>query len=200
MTSRAQIRQRIRQQRRCFSQAQRLVATEAICAHVAGSTLFRNSATLAGFVANENEPDLSAVMHQSWATGKAWHLPIIGLPFLNHLWFGRYDQGDRLKANRFGIAEPEVALARATPPWGLDLVLMPLVAFDLQGNRLGMGKGYYDRTLSYLRHRHHWRKPRLIGVAYEFQRVDALPLQRWDVPLDGVVTENSLYIFRYNSY
>ncbi len=196
MTSRTQIRQRIRQQRRQFSPAQRLMATEAICARLGASPVFQNSQRLAGFMANENEPDLAAVMCQAWATGKVWHLPIIGLPFLNRLWFGRYDAGDALQENRFGIAEPRRALALATPPWGLDVVLMPLVAFDLQGNRLGMGKGYYDRTLSYLRLRRHWRKPRLIGVAYEFQKVDALPFQPWDVPLDGVVTEAGFYTFR----
>ncbi len=196
MDARAQIRQRIRQQRRHLSQLERVTATEAICGCLVSCSLFQNSCCLAGFMANENEPDLAAVMVQAWALGKRWHLPIIGLPFLNQLWFGRYEMGDALQENRFGIAEPKVALAKATPPWGIDLVLMPLVAFDLQGNRLGMGKGYYDRTLSYLRQRRHWRKPRLIGVAYEFQKVDALPFQPWDVPLDGVVTEAGFYPFR----
>ena len=171
-------------------------ATDAICSYLVSSALFRNSRRLAGFMANENEPDLAAVMYQAWAVGKKWHLPIIGLPYVNHLWFGRYEPGDPLVENRFGIAEPKVALGKATLSWGLDVVLMPLVAFDLQGNRLGMGKGYYDRTLKYLRHRRHWCKPRLIGVAYEFQKVDKLPFQPWDVPLDGVVTEQQLYMFK----
>ena len=66
---------------------------------------------------------------------------------------------------------------------------MPLVAFDLEGNRLGMGGGFYDRTLAYLAQRHHWRKPHLLGTAFELQRFGKLPNQPWDVPLDGVVTE-----------
>jgi 5-formyltetrahydrofolate cyclo-ligase len=75
----------------------------------------------------------------------------------------------------------------------LDVILMPLVAFDGQGNRLGMGAGYYDRTLAFLRHRRHWRKPRIIGLAYEFQRMPALPAEPWDVPLDGIITEAGFY-------
>ncbi len=195
MDSRAQIRQRIRRQRHQLSPQQRLLATEAIADRLSATQLFRNSHRIAGFMANENEPDLAAVMCQAWAMGKVWHLPIIGLPYLNHLWFGRYGPGDALVENCFGIAEPDISLAQATPSWGIDLVLMPLVAFDPAGNRLGMGKGYYDRTLKYLRYRRHWRKPRLIGVAYEFQKVDALPFQPWDVPLDGVVTERAFYRF-----
>ena len=80
-------------------------------------------------------------------------------------------------------------------PWGLDLILLPLVGFDLKGNRLGMGGGYYDRTLSYLRHRRFWIKPRLVGVAHECQKVDSLIARPWDIPLDAVVTETAFYRF-----
>jgi 5-formyltetrahydrofolate cyclo-ligase len=74
-------------------------------------------------------------------------------------------------------------------------VLAPLVAFDRSGNRLGMGGGYYDRSFAYLRHRVHWRRPRLIGYAYGFQEVQALERAHWDVPLSGVVTELGLRLF-----
>ena len=72
---------------------------------------------------------------------------------------------------------------------------MPLVAFDMRGNRLGMGGGYYDRTFAYLLNRRRWRRPILIGVAYEFQGVDSLTTRPWDIPLHGVATEAGLRIF-----
>ena len=76
----------------------------------------------------------------------------------------------------------------------LDLILAPLVGFDTHGNRLGMGGGYYDRTFAYLKHRLHWQKPRLIGLAYELQRVADLANHAWDVPLQSVVTEQHIYV------
>jgi 5-formyltetrahydrofolate cyclo-ligase len=56
-----------------------------------------------------------------------------------------------------------------------------------------MGGGYYDRTLAYLRSRKHWRKPKLIGIAHELQRISELKREAWDIPLDGVVTERNFY-------
>ena len=69
---------------------------------------------------------------------------------------------------------------------------MPLVAFDKQGNRLGMGGGFYDRTLARL-HEQNWQKPQLIGLAHECQKVDALPIESWDVPLKTIITPDKTY-------
>jgi len=70
---------------------------------------------------------------------------------------------------------------------------MPLVAFDEYGNRIGMGGGFYDRTLAYLQHRQLWRKPVLMGLAYEIQKMKKLESQSWDIPLNSVVTEKEIY-------
>ena len=77
----------------------------------------------------------------------------------------------------------------------IDLVLMPLTAFDAHGHRLGMGGGYYDRTFSFRRGRAHWLRPRLVGVAWAFQRVDALDVAPWDVPMDAVATDRGVTRF-----
>lgn len=191
--SRAAIRKQVRLQRQALSADRLQAASRAIADQLAGSPLFRNSQRIAGFLSNDNEPDLTPLMQLAWRRQKRWHLPVIGMPNINRLWFAPYDRDDRLMDNRFGIGEPVTALHDATRSYGLDLVLMPLVAFDAQGNRLGMGKGYYDRTLEFLLRRRHWRKPRLVGIAYEFQRFEQLPEQPWDVPLDAIVTEASVY-------
>ena len=126
--------------------------------------------------------------------GKACYLPVITPG--KSLWFAPYEDGDPLAPNRFGIPEPARAGIKLVSARVLDLILTPLVAFDDQGHRLGMGSGFYDRTLSFLRHRRVWRKPRLLGVAHELQHLSALQAAPWDVPLDGVATDESLYLFR----
>lgn len=191
--SRSAIRKQVREKRQQLSLNQQQHSSKKICDNLRRSRLFRNSDRIAGFLANEGEPNLDSLMENAWALGKQWHLPIIGLPNINHLWFAPYKQGDTLTLNRYNIAEPDIHLYQTPKPWGLDLILMPLVAFDTSGNRLGMGKGYYDRTLKFLRYRYHWRKPKLVGIAYEFQKFDALPFQPWDIPLDAIVTERSVY-------
>ena len=108
--------------------------------------------------------------------------------------FARYDPGLSLARNRFGIAEP----ARDAPTVAarfLDAVLLPLVAFDAAGTRLGSGAGYYDRCFAYRAARRTWHAPLLVGVAFASQEVAALQRQPWDVPLDAVVTEQGLRRF-----
>ena len=79
------------------------------------------------------------------------------------------------------------------PPQALDLVFAPLVAFTPQGERLGMGGGFYDRTLARRRHFRFWRRPRVFGLALELQKREWLPTEPWDVALDGIATEGGLY-------
>lgn len=196
MISRAEIRTQIRFKRRQLNEAERQHASRAIAANLANTHLFRNSRRIAGFLSNDGEPDLTALMQLAWRRKKHWHLPVIGMPNVNHLWFAPYAEDDALAINRFGINEPITPLHETTRSYGLDLVLMPLVAFDIHGNRLGMGKGYYDRTLEFLHRRRHWRKPRLVGIAFELQKFEQLPQQPWDVPLDAIVTEATVYNVR----
>jgi 5-formyltetrahydrofolate cyclo-ligase len=103
--------------------------------------------------------------------------------------FTRWRPGQALRANRYGIGEP-VALAR--PP-RLDLVVLPLVAFDAQGRRLGMGGGYYDRRLARARAT---RRPLRVGYAFALQEVASVPAAAHDVALDAVVTERGVRRFR----
>ena len=95
--------------------------------------------------------------------------------------------------NRFGIQEPACSPRHWVRAWQLDLILLPLVAFDESGNRLGMGGGFYDRSLAYRQSRTHSRRPRLIGLAHELQRVEQLATNSWDIPLDMIATEKRVF-------
>ncbi|RMQ92153.1 hypothetical protein ALP97_100599 [Pseudomonas salomonii] len=108
--------------------------------------------------------------------------------------FQRVRPGDKLLPNRFRILEPHVNANRQRNVWALDLVLLPLVGFDDVGGRLGMGGGFYDRSLAYLARRKNWRKPTLLGLAHECQKVERLAQASWDVPLAGTVTDKKWYV------
>jgi len=122
--------------------------------------------------------------------GKRVYLPVL---HFRRLWFFPFRIDTPLVYDKYGIPEPKLPPHVRCAPRALDLVFAPLVAFDLSGNRLGMGGGYYDRTFDYLLHRRAFRKPLLIGVAYGFQQVAALPKEHWDVPLHGVVTDEGWF-------
>jgi 5-formyltetrahydrofolate cyclo-ligase len=98
--------------------------------------------------------------------------------------------------NRFGIDEPLINHQLQTRPWRLSLVLMPLVGCDPQGNRLGMGGGFYDRTFAYRRLRKNWTGPCLLGLAHRCQKVAMLPSAAWDIPVDGIVSDEEIITIR----
>ncbi len=155
--------------------------------------MFRRSRHIALYISNDGEVDLQALAERACQMGKCCYLPVLSPLFHNRLWFAPYRPDTRMVPNRFGIPEPKVAYSAIRRAWTLDLVLAPLVAFDAGGNRLGMGGGFYDRTFAYLNRRQRWRKPHILGTAFEFQRVGMLPCESWDVPMNGIVTETRFY-------
>ena len=185
------IRREIRRRRRAQSASDRCAAARALSNRLAGSGWFINSRTIAVYLSNDGEIDLLPLVARAWAMGKRTYLPRLCGP---KLWFLPFHPQTVFAANRFSIPEPAEPARRRIHPLFLDLVLFPLVAFDRCGNRLGMGGGYYDRTFEAVRRRTAWRGPKRIGVAYELQKVDSLPVEDWDVPLDGIVTEHAIRI------
>jgi 5-formyltetrahydrofolate cyclo-ligase len=153
------------------------------------------------YLAYGSEADLADVIAVARQRRCHLYLPVITDYRRNRMSFVAFDEGARMRVNRYGIAEPKTsgisAAASRIAVRHLDLVLVPLVAVDARGWRLGSGAGFYDRCLHQLRpHRSSgpgWRRPKLIGVGYELQRVPHLEPGPWDVPLDAVVTERDLY-------
>jgi 5-formyltetrahydrofolate cyclo-ligase len=190
MHSRAHLRRQMRAGRRALPPAERHRRAERMARRLAGTMLFRNSRRIAFYMANDGEMDPAPLMRRAWAMGKRTYLPVLCDMGSRHMWFAPFRAGDRLAPNRFGILEPVAPRTRAR---NLDLVLAPLVAFDPEGNRLGMGGGFYDHTLAFLTSRRHWCKPIVMGLAYQLQRVERLPHQPWDVPLAGIATETALH-------
>jgi 5-formyltetrahydrofolate cyclo-ligase len=192
---RNRLRNELRRQRRSLTPQQQQQAALALDRVLGRHPLFLRSQHIAIYLPNDGEMDLTPLLQRALSMGKKCYLPVLSPLYHNRLWFAPYHQESRLSLNRFGIPEPDCNYAQMRAVWTLDLVLTPLVAFDAQGNRLGMGGGFYDRTLAYLKRRRHWHKPRLLGTAHAFQQVAQLPHESWDVPLGGVVTERELRLF-----
>jgi 5-formyltetrahydrofolate cyclo-ligase len=187
-----QLRQSIRQKRRAVTEDEAATCAEQLARNTANHRLIANSTHIATYLAADGEIDPWPLIQKLWSSGKTLYLPVLAPFSRQRLWFARYLPGERLVANRYGIPEPVVR--NLIKPWALDLVLTPLVAFDTQGYRIGMGGGYYDRSLAFLRNRQHWHKPRLLGLAYEFQKQKRIIPRSWDIPLDGIATEARVYI------
>ena len=128
-----------------------------------------------------------------WSINQQVFLPVINK---KKLLFGRLNPDSKLKKNHFGIPEPSITRENQVSADDLDVAFVPLVAFDLNGFRIGMGSGYYDRTFEKKLEVKDMKSPVLIGLAYEFQKQECLNHQPWDVPLDMVVTELNTYKFR----
>ncbi len=191
--TRQQIRNEIRARRRQLEFHHHVDLSTSLSRNLFPLPQIRNSRHIALYLSNDGEVDLSSLIDRLQSAGKQCYLPILSPIFHNQLWFAPYHRDSNMVLNRFGIAEPDVNWRYAKPAWALDLILMPLVAFDIQGNRLGMGGGFYDRSLAYLNRRKVWRKPYLMGTAFELQKFIQLPHASWDIPMNGIMTEKQFY-------
>jgi len=190
MTSRT-LRQIIRQQRRSLPRHEAAACAEQLAQQARKHPTVLHSQRIAAYLASDGEIDPLPLLEHLWSSGKQIYLPVL-VPFSpQKLWFARFDHGDMLAFNRFGIPEP--VKRDLIKPCALDLVLALLVAFDTAGHRIGMGGGFYDRTFAFLQRRHYWRKPVLLGLAYEFQKQARIRPNDWDVPLGAIATETQVY-------
>ncbi len=189
------LRRELRAGRRQISRAERRAASAALARRLSALPAFRRARRIAAYWPADGELDPLPALAHAFAAGKACYLPVLCPQRDGHLHFAPWWPGASLARNRFGIHEPAVPRRTWLPPRMLDLVLLPLVGFDAAGNRLGMGGGYYDRSFAFLARRP-WRRPCLIGIGFDRQRVPQLPQRPWDVPLDAVLTERHRYVFR----
>lgn len=189
-----QLRRLIRQHRRQLSPAQRRDAANGLARSLNTAAELIARKRIALYWQNDGEIDPALAIELLLQRGKQVYLPVLHPFKQGQLLFVRYQPGMRMRKNRYGIAEPDWRYANALPATFLSAVLVPLVAFDLRGARLGMGGGYYDRSLAFCRHSQ--QRPLLVGCAYEFQKLQQLPMESWDIPMQMILTEQRCYRFR----
>ncbi|MFC3908777.1 5-formyltetrahydrofolate cyclo-ligase [Legionella dresdenensis] len=179
------LRQSIRAVREKLTLQYQHNASRRICARIASLEPYRYARHIALYSACRGEIDLSDLWQTAAKQGKNCYFPAVNAD--QTLRFLPAAPTTAFKENHYQIPEPDVDDSQAVSPGKLDIIFLPLVAFDEYGTRLGMGGGYYDRTLA------SERPPLLIGVAYEFQRQDYLQAESWDIPLTLIVTEKTVY-------
>jgi 5-formyltetrahydrofolate cyclo-ligase len=193
--SRTELRKHLRRKRRSLSFEQQQQASEQLALNLLKHPDLHRARHIGIYLANDGEIDPHLYIDLARRKGIHFYLPILHPVYPGKLVFSPYFDGIRLSANRFGIPEPPFPRSRRRPAWALDAVLFPLVGFDENGGRLGMGGGFYDRTFAFSRIRP-GMAPKLIGLAHDFQKVRELPIEPWDVPLHGVVTDKRRYRFK----
>ena len=188
------LRARIRQQRKALTTRQQKQASRNLLKQLHRSRLLLRHKHIALYLGNDGELNPEHLIPILWARKKKLYLPVLH-PLLKHqLCFCAFNKHTPLRQNRFGIKEPDFRRSKRLGRQFLSLVMLPLVAFDRQGNRMGMGGGFYDRSFAY-KHQQATSKPKLIGLAHSFQAQRELPIEEWDVPLDGILTDTSIYQF-----
>ena len=190
MTFRDELRERLREERRRLAAAERIAAANGVAGSLEQLPEFLVDQRVAGYWAVGGELPLHAVLAALTARGQRYHLPVLQPG--RHLAFAPWRSGVELRTNRYGIPEPACAPADLAAPQSLELVLVPLIAFDRRGHRVGTGGGFYDRSFAFLKDAARPAQPVLVGIGYSFQETERLDAQAWDIQMDFVATEREL--------
>lgn len=189
MLQRQEIRQQVRHLRRAMTDEQQAQAAEQLAELALNYAPVTAARNIALFLSVDGELNTRPLIARLWHLKKAVYLPVLHPFSPGNLLFLRYSPDTPLIPNKLRIPEPPLDIRQLITLDQLDLMLVPLVAFDQYGQRLGMGGGFYDRTL------HNWRQHGFlpVGLAHDCQQVDSLPVAEWDVPLPAVMTPSKLW-------
>lgn len=186
----AALRTKMQHQRSAINSIDARSAAESIANHFADHPYLTYAKSFAGYYPFRNELDVLSIFHHMQTFKKQMALPRIA-PDGKTLTFKLWEPGVMLETDRYGIKTPKAECETIIP----EVILVPLLAVDNQGYRLGYGGGYYDRTIAYLRATQD-KAPLCIGVAYPLQEIESVPHQAHDEQLDGLLTPEGVSMFR----
>ena len=185
------LRNSLRNARKALSNAQQSEASSELAALVAGENFFKHAKKLALYIGVDGEIDPRPLVDLALSAGKDCFLPVINRDTQETLSFAPFDAKTELIENQWGIAEPPLPEEDMSST-DFDVVFVPLVGFDANCFRLGMGKGFYDRTFSFKIFNRR-SQPLLVGLAHDCQLTEPFPTESWDVRLDAVNTAEKIY-------
>jgi len=202
MNFRVELRKVVRTRRKQLTVLQRQQASELFKQRLMLHDKVKTAKRIALYLTHDGELDAINFIHWCWQQGKEIYLPVLHPFSPGHLLFLRYQQDTPMTKNKYGIVEPALDVTQVCPINQLDILFTPLVAFDDTGARLGMGGGFYDRTLA------SWYRDKTatamnvnanklypIGIAYDCQQVENIPTEVWDIPLPEIITPSKSYFF-----
>lgn len=179
----------IRERRQELSELNVAEASKRVAAQLVYFHPLQDAKKIGHYMPSEGEIDSKYILECAPFRNKEFFLPVLNVEEKT-LSFFPHPLKDKLVENKFSILEPDTEGKKAINLENLDIIFVPLVAFDKNCNRLGRGGGYYDRTLA---NHKNGKKPLLIGLAYEFQKIENIEPQAWDIPMDFIITENEIY-------
>jgi 5-formyltetrahydrofolate cyclo-ligase len=187
MNLRSQLRKEVRQRRNALSVAQQHNAAIAVTERLSKHVKIQQAKRIAIYLSNDGELSTKNFIEWCWQQHKKVYLPVVHPFNPGNLLFLNYQQETKLVNNIYGILEPQLDVTKVCPLEQLDIICTPLVAFDNSGARLGMGGGFYDRSLA------DWQQSKLypLGLAHDCQRVEKVPIESWDIPLPEIITPNN---------
>ena len=171
--------------RRAMTADERTAASATIGERIIRSHEFRSCKLLGAYLPMRDEVDTTFIIERAWRAQKRVFVPVTDTHGTMN--FCEISPDTVVARNRYGLWEPVSGVI--IDARDLDVAITPVVAFDNNRHRIGMGGGYYDRCFHFLRNRRKWLKPKLIGVAFACQESNAIEDDTWDVPLYSVVTE-----------
>lgn len=189
MASHDELRKRNRKLRAELDTSQLEAAADSLAGRILALSEYQQAQRVATYFAVNGEIGLKPVIDHALAQGKQVYLPNLDQQALR---FSPYFHTQKMRINKFRLPEPDVDDSEMLAPDELDLVLAPLVVFDANRNRIGMGGGFYDRSFAF-RKNPGSINPVLIGVAHELQKVDQIVPEEWDVQLDMIITDQAVY-------
>lgn len=193
--TRQSLRKAFRDKRLSLSSEQQTTAAQELVKQYQQHALFQGAENIALYLSFNGEINTQPLIDYLWSLKRDVFVPILHPFCQGHLLFQELTHDTKMRENHFGILEPTLAVQRVCPVEKLDVMFTPLVAFDLTGNRLGMGGGFYDRTLAGLKSLEEKRQPVVVGLAHELQKSAALPTESWDIGLPYILTSKKLYSF-----
>jgi 5-formyltetrahydrofolate cyclo-ligase len=192
-THKDQLRSQLQQQRQALTKPQQSVYSQQICQQVTQSDCFQNAQHIAFYTPVKGEANPLPLQQE--AANKSFYLPVLSPIKKFHLIFVKINANTCYENNIYSIPEPLYTSQDIIATEDLDLVIMPLVATDRTGNRMGMGGGYYDRSFAY-KQTATISTPKLLGFAYDFQLISKLSAEPWDIPLDYIATNSKFHTSR----
>ncbi len=191
MNARSLLRKKIRQRRNALAATEQFNAAIALTESLSSHSKILQAKRIAIYLSNDGELSTANFIDWCWQNKKEVYLPVVHPFSKGNLLFLRYQQETELISNVYGILEPQLDVTMVCPLEQLDIICTPLVAFDNSGARLGMGGGFYDRSLA------NWQQTKIypLGLAHDCQLVDTVPVEGWDIPLPEIITPSKIYRF-----
>jgi 5-formyltetrahydrofolate cyclo-ligase len=198
MNTRNELRKKTRQRRNLMTMEGQLTASLQLTVKLCSHAKIHSAQHIALYLANDGELDPVNFIHWCWQQGKDIYLPVIHPFSPGNLLFINYHASSVMVKNKYGILEPKLDVRYVRHVNEIDVMCTPLVAFEKSGARLGMGGGFYDRTLAAWHQRYHIQgqvtaKPYPIGLAHDCQLVNSIPSELWDIPLPEIITPLKKY-------